>query len=189
MTKLESRPSWRNSKIHWDGEWFIEQQGKTSCSQGINSTRDLDVKASRLKLNFFCLTSALGCTSLPVPALQRACRVGSETATVDLHPGTIPASAACRTRSWVKACRYPQSLLHVKDSQEYAPGLRFGKQAAAARGVHRLVKLKRECRQVVNTSCQEESTSLILEQPQALLILQQTADRGFLCAHLSYTDS
>lgn len=64
MTKLESRPSWRNSKIHWDGEGFIEQGGKTSCSQGINSAGDLDVKASCSKLNFFCLTSVLGGTSL-----------------------------------------------------------------------------------------------------------------------------
>lgn len=119
MTKLDSRTSWRNSKIHWDGEWFIEQEGKTSCSQGIKSTRDLDVKASWLKLNVFCFPSVLGCTSLPVPALQRSHRVGSETATVDLHLGTIPATAACHIRSWVK----PSSLSAVTLTHQRRSGI------------------------------------------------------------------
>lgn len=34
MTKLESRPSWRNSKIRWDGEWFIGQEGKNKLQSG-----------------------------------------------------------------------------------------------------------------------------------------------------------
>lgn len=69
-----------------------------------------------MRLNLFGLTSGLGCTLLTAPARQLACRAGSETATLDVHLGTIPRRQLVTCEESTRHCLRS----HIKDSQEHA---------------------------------------------------------------------
>lgn len=96
----------------------------------------------------------------------------------DIHPACRhkepPAEHAdCYVPPWPAVTISDDSIARVEAAENINPGyILAGEQqqpenpACTQRGgKRRLVKLKRECHQVVNTSCQEGSTSLILEQP------------------------
>lgn len=75
--------------------------------------------------------------------LQRVCRVGSKIATVDLHLGTIPTSAACHIRSWVKPWSLSAITFTCRRQSRVCTRVTFRKASGGSQGRARTCQVKK----------------------------------------------